>query len=74
MIIKVKVFPKAKKERIEQSGDTLKAYINEPALEGRANRKLIEILADHFHVKKYRIYIRKGEKNREKIIEIGETT
>ncbi|MEI8348810.1 MAG: DUF167 domain-containing protein [Candidatus Omnitrophota bacterium] len=72
MTIKVKVFPKAKKERIEQAGDILKVYLNEPALAGRANKRLIELLADHFHTKKYHIHIRKGEKNREKVIDISE--
>lgn len=72
MIIKVKVFPKAKKERIEQAGDNLKVYFNEPPLSGRANKKLIALLADYFQTKKYYIRICKGAKSRDKLIEICE--
>ena len=74
MRIKVKVIPRAKNERIEKSEDGLKVYLNAPALEGRANLKLIEVLAHYFKTKKYNIQIIKGEKNREKIIEISEVS
>jgi uncharacterized protein (TIGR00251 family) len=73
MQIKVKVVPNAKKERVETTAEGLKIYINTPALEGRANKKLIEVLAEHFKTKKYNIEIIAGEKSRKKIIEIRET-
>ena len=41
-----------------------------PAIDNRANRALIEVLARHFNVKKRDIRIVKGERSREKIIEI----
>jgi len=46
-------------------------YLNEPAIEGRANKKLIELLADYYQTKKYNIKIIKGQKQREKIVEIN---
>ncbi len=60
MTIRVRVFPRAKKPRIE-SGQ-----------QGRANKRLIEVLADHFGVKKRQIDIIRGETHREKIIRIRE--
>ena len=71
MRLTVKVIPNAKKERIEGRGGHLKVYLNAPALEGRANKRLIEILADHFCIKKRNIEIVHGERSREKIVEIS---
>ncbi len=72
MKIKVKVIPRAKKEKIEKAGAALKVYITEPAVENRANKRLIEVIADYFNVKKYNINIIKGHGSREKVIEIIE--
>ena len=73
MRIKVKVIPKAKHEKVETVDYGFKMYLNEPASEGRANKRLIEVLAKHFQTKKYNIKIIKGKKQREKLIEIDET-
>lgn len=70
MRIKVKVFPKAKKERVEKKDDILKVHVKDPASEGRANKRLIEILAKYLGVKKYKITIVKGGTSREKVINI----
>lgn len=67
----VKVIPKAKKEEVvEGEGENLKVKVRAPALEGRANQRLIEVLAKYFKVPKRSIRIVRGEKSREKIIEI----
>jgi len=71
MTIKVKVIPRAKKEKIEALDGTFKVYITAPAIEGKANKRLIELIADYFKVKKYNITIIKGETNREKVLEIN---
>lgn len=71
MMIKVKVIPRAKKEKIEEVENVFKVYIHEPAIENRANKKLIEMIAEHFKVKKYNINIIKGLKSREKTVEIA---
>jgi len=73
MRLKVRVVPRAKKQRIEKEEDGLKVYLTEPAAEQRANKKLIEILADYFDTKKYNITIVKGQKQRDKIIEVNES-
>jgi uncharacterized protein (TIGR00251 family) len=70
MRVSVRVVPRAKHFKIESCGDNLKVYITDPAVEGRANKKLIEVLADYFKVRKYNIRIVKGERHREKIVEI----
>ena len=72
MLVNVRVVPRARKIRVDNFKDGLKVYISEPALEGRANKKLIEILAEHFNTKKYKITIVRGEKQRDKVVEISE--
>jgi uncharacterized protein (TIGR00251 family) len=72
--IKIKVIPRAKKESIKEELAGLKVYLTEPALEGRANKRLIELIAEHLHVKKYNITIVRGEHNREKVLEIRENS
>ncbi len=70
MKIKVKVIPNAKHPSIEQRGDEIVVKVDAPPIKGKANKRLIEILANHFGVKKSKIRILSGEHSREKIIEM----
>ena len=67
---KVKVIPNAKKNEVIREKGKLKVYVNVPAKDGKANRALIETLADFFNVKKRDVKIVSGEKSREKIVQI----
>ncbi len=67
----IRVIPKAKQNKVVVEEDRLKVYLTAPAIEGRANEALIKILAAHFQVRKGDIRIVKGEKSRDKIVEIG---
>ena len=48
----------------------MKVYLTAPAVEGKANKALIEFLSEHFGVKKRDIKILLGEKSRNKVVEI----
>lgn len=72
MIIKVRVVPNAKQERLVRQADLLKVYLTAPAQEGRANQALIDFLAETFRVKKRQIIIRQGLTSRDKVVEILE--
>jgi len=74
MKINVRVVPNAKKEKIVIDGDTVKVYVNAPALEGRANKQVIEMLAEHYGVKKYQVVIVLGEGSRNKVVEIDKSS
>jgi len=75
MKIFVKAKPNSKKEAIEKISETEYAIrIKEPAREGRANKKIIELLADYFKIAKGNIRIVVGEKTKSKIIEINNET
>ena len=70
MRINVRVIPRAKKERVEQFGKGLKVYVNAPASEGKANKRLGKLMSTHFKVRKSSFKIIKGEKSRDKVVEI----
>lgn len=66
----VKVVPRAKRENIKEEGGVLKIYMLVPAIEGRANKKLIDMLAQYWGVRKSSLTIIKGLKSRIKTISI----
>lgn len=68
--INIRVVPNAKKAKIVEENGKLKVYVNEPAIEGKANEAVIEALAEYFGVKRRKIRIIFGEKAKEKTIEI----
>jgi uncharacterized protein (TIGR00251 family) len=70
--IRVKVRPQAKREEVKKSAEgAFLVSVHAPAREGKANRALIEILADYFSVPKSSIRIIQGETSRTKLVEIG---
>lgn len=72
MMIKVRVIPNAKRnEVVGRIGSILRVKIGAPAVEGRANEELCEFLAEFFEVKTRMVFLRKGERGREKTIEIS---
>ena len=71
MQICVRVQPRASKEEIiVEVSNSYKVYMHKPAMDGRANKKLVEMLARHFGTKKNRIRITQGRKRKDKIVEI----
>jgi hypothetical protein len=60
----------AKHNQVLDEGGQLRAYVTAPPANGKANKALIELLAKHFNVKKSSVKIIKGEKSREKVVEI----
>ena len=71
MIIRVRVIPNSKKsEVVGRVGSILRIKISAPAVEGKANSELCDFLADFFDVKRNTVFLRKGERGREKTLEI----
>jgi uncharacterized protein (TIGR00251 family) len=66
----VTVKPLAKHENIAFHTDgELLAAVKAPANEGKANSRLIELLAEYFHTAKSKIRILRGQRSRRKLIE-----
>ena len=51
--------------------ETLTVYVRERAIEGEANRAVIEVLAKHFGVSKSKVQIVSGQSSKHKRVEIG---
>jgi hypothetical protein len=68
----VRVVPKSSRnEVVEFMGDgTVRIHLTAPPVEGKANRLLIDFLAELFQVKPSQIAIVAGEKSKNKIISV----
>ncbi len=71
MLIRVRVTSNAKEARLTKTGETnFEVKVDEKAVGGRANRRLLEILSKHFNVPKSRVAIVRGATSRDKVVEI----
>ena len=66
----VKVIPNAKIIRVEQSSNKIKVWVNSPAINKKANKAVLIVLAYRFKVKSMEISILKDEKSPMKIISV----
>ncbi|MBU0503833.1 MAG: DUF167 domain-containing protein [Candidatus Omnitrophica bacterium] len=71
MILNIKVVPKSSRNLVKEESNNLKVYLTKPAYGGLANEQLISSLANYFKVKKYQVKIIKGERSRDKLVEIS---
>lgn len=70
MKLLVKIKPNAKCSKVEQDGDGLIVWVNAPAVDGKANKRLKEILSEYLKLPKSRIILEKGLKSKTKILDI----
>ncbi len=71
MRISVKVTPGSTESEIKEVGErNFKIKIKAPPEKGKANKELVERVADYFDVPKARVSIVRGFASRKKIIEI----
>ncbi|VVB76615.1 putative ACR, YggU family [uncultured archaeon] len=71
MRISVTVVPNAKVASVAKTGNaSYKVKVNARAVEGRANERLVEILADYFSLPKSCVTIVGGLKGRSKTVDI----
>jgi len=71
MILNVRVTPKSSRNSVKKENDILKVCLTKPAQDGLANSQLIELLSEYLRVSKSQVKIIKGEKSRNKLIEIN---
>ena len=72
MKIRAKVIPNSKVEGVVREGDGFLVRVKEPAKEGKANRAVIKLLAEHFGVSQRQVVISSGFGSRNKVIEVLE--
>jgi len=66
----IRVIPKANQTKIVEESWGLKVYVTASAEKGKANKAAIEVLAEHFGVKKDQIWFITGQRSRNKVVEI----
>lgn len=71
MVITIFAHPNSKKPRIEKDlFGALHVYVNQPPLEGKANKAVTEGLAEYFNVSKSKVVLIRGEKSKQKVFDI----
>lgn len=67
----VKVIPNASKPEVTViDSENLKVRVDAPAKGGKANARLIELLAAHFRIRKSSVMLLSGATSKRKIVEI----
>jgi uncharacterized protein (TIGR00251 family) len=75
ILLKVHINPNAKKNEVAGIyNNSLKIKISSPAVDGKANKALIEFLSKFLNISKSKIKIERGDKSREKIISIDDSS
>lgn len=71
MRINVRVTANARSPTVAKVGESsYRVRVDAPAVEGRANERLLEILAEHFGTKKARVRLLSGSRGRDKVLEV----
>ena len=68
-VIRVRVKPNSRTSLLTQSADgSWVAQVKAPAIEGRANKELIALVAEHFQCVKAAVSIKTGASQRMKVV------
>ena len=71
MVLRVKVKPRSRESSLVQESDgSWMARIKSPPVDGKANRELIELVADRFNCPKSSVSIKSGASGRSKLVKI----
>ena len=74
MYIRVRVTPGVKKEFFREAGEhRFEAAVSEPAEGNRANRRILELVAEHYHISVKQIRIINGHHSPAKMLSIDDT-
>ncbi len=73
MYIKVRAYPKAKKERFIQKTETeFEAHVKEPAERNLANGRIVELVREHYGVSTGKVRIITGHRSPVKMLSVEE--
>jgi len=70
MIIYLNVKPNQRFDKVERVGDKWQVRLKAPAVDGKANEHLIELLSGILDISKSKIILKKGKTSRLKCLEI----
>jgi len=70
MLVTVRVHPKASRPAVAWDGEVLSVWVDAPAVDGKANRRALEVVARELGVRRSAVRIVRGERARWKVLEI----
>jgi hypothetical protein len=71
MKVTITAHPNSKHPRIEKdSKEVIHVYVNASPFRGKANKEIIEALANYFGTKKGKVFLVKGANSKNKVFEI----
>ena len=71
MLVRVRVTPNAKKAVVVRVAEaSFEVKVDARAEDGRANKRLAEILSEYFEIPKAKISVVKGARSRDKVLEV----
>jgi len=68
--VSVRVHPRASRARTQWDGTTLELWVTAPAVEGAANRAVLDAVAAWAGVRPSAVRLAAGERSRSKVVEI----
>jgi uncharacterized protein (TIGR00251 family) len=72
MVLQIKVKPNARASSLAQQSDgSWMAQLKSPPVDGKANKELIALVADHFRCRKADVEIKSGASGRMKLVKIS---
>ena len=70
LTVPVRVAPRARRNAFTLEGETLRAWLTAPPVEGSANAALLALLAERLGLPKRAVTLLRGESSREKLVAI----
>jgi len=70
--VQVRVMPRAKRNEVKERDGGYRVYLTAAPVDGKANKALLEVLAEHLDVKRSQLKIIKGERSRDKVVRVME--
>jgi uncharacterized protein len=70
MKIRVRVHAGARVSKTERRGDDLHVWVNAPPVDGKANEKVVEVLAELHHIPKSAVRLASGHTSKTKVFEL----
>ena len=71
MKVNIRVIPKSSQRMVQSELDgSLKVKLTAAPEKGKANKQLVEVLAEHYQVSKSKIRILKGTASKNKIVDV----
>jgi len=65
--IRVRAQPGSSRESMAFDGNTLKVWVHAPAVDGKANKRLCEFLAETFGVRRSQVVLLRGPASKDKV-------